>query len=143
MSASFPESSTDLPVAGQPLTPAPGGLAEEAGLDWELVLAQALEEPNCRQLIYRHSEGDREIVQAMLEVHWAAGETIAVVHLPLVPPLEAAPHVEAELAMVPEARLRVTDRQPFGVRVEVALPRAVTSTTQHRLQLVVQASRKA
>lgn len=138
MNSPLSESPADLPVVPR-LLPSLMEPLEEESFDWELVQSQALEDATCRQLVYRQQVNDQEVVQACLSVAYAADQTVAVVHLPLNPPLKTPLHVEAGLLGDVAARVRVTEQQAYGVRLEVTLGQAPAQPADHRLQLTVTA----
>ena len=51
----------------------------------------------------------------------SACQTRVILHLPFHPPFPQSPDVEA-IAVNADARVRITDRQKFGVRLEIVLP---------------------
>ena len=141
MSSPLSHSSTHLGATGE--TPLVTGAALEPvpELDWEQVQAQLLEQPGCRQLLFRSVDAEHELVQAALRVSWPAGSSLAVMHLPLVPPVAEITQVSVELAATTNARLRITDQQPYGIRVEASLPAAPKDPIEDFLLLVVVAKR--
>ncbi len=60
-------------------------------------------------------------------------------NIPIHPALSAIPAVEA-IALESDARIRVTDRQKFGVRLEVVLNRAAAEPQQVFVDVVIACS---
>lgn len=85
---------------------------ESTASDGELLLQQ----------LFRVRDADGyEVVYGTVRADFLAGQRHATVHIGICPPLESAPQVEAEVCAWPDARVKVTQALPHGVRLDVRL----------------------
>lgn len=74
------------------------------------------------QQVFRVRDADgQEVVYAAVRADFLAGQRHAIVHVGFCPPLAATPLVEAAACQWPDARVRVTQALPHGVRLDVRL----------------------
>ena len=85
---------------------------------FESIYELLAEQPDCQQLVVRRKTGNEETLFGFTCIHWQADQQTAVVHLPVFPAFASVPNIETEM-LDGSARVRVTDCQPFGVRVEL------------------------
>ena len=88
-------------------------------LDPELVLQQILENPALSQHVTRTVEEDRETVIGYYRVGFSPKQLRQVLHVSFSPPLRSLPTIEAHATDSDGIRIRVTDTQKFGVRIEI------------------------
>ena len=100
---------------------------DESFVDPELMLQQVLENQNLVQHITRTQEADHQTIAGYFRVDFEPGQQRGVLHVPFAPPLKIVPQVDAHVTDLENARVRVTDRQKFGIRAEVILDQASTS----------------
>lgn len=106
------------PAEAEPLSTIPftGGDEEEEEMEEEEV-------PPSEDLLFSQTRvqcpGGRERVEGWFRVHFAAGESSAVVHLSFCPPLKGVPAVQFVQIEGEEVRITPTLTEPFGVRVEI------------------------
>jgi hypothetical protein len=70
------------------------------------------------QHIIRSHDGTRDIFAGEFRISIAPQQTVHVLHVPLYPPMHSQPAVEA-FADNEAVRIRATDVQKFGVRLEI------------------------
>lgn len=108
---------------------------EESFVDPELLLRQVLDDPNLVQHLTRTQHDGHESIVAYFRIEFVPGQQRHVLHVPFSPPLSFVPEVQANATDEQEVRVRVTDRQKFGVRAEVILP--VPANSSRRLLVEV------
>lgn len=77
--------------------------------------------PNVIQQLTRARADHGESIIGILRADFAAGQRLAVLHVAFCPPLEAVPEVSLEVQEGPDAVLKATLIQSFGLRMEVRL----------------------
>jgi hypothetical protein len=70
------------------------------------------------QQVTRVREADRESIHALVQVEFAGGDQLAVVHLAFCPPLDAAPELAAHAMEAEDVEVKVTQGETFGARIE-------------------------
>ncbi|MEL7499294.1 MAG: hypothetical protein AAFN77_16930 [Planctomycetota bacterium] len=108
---------------------------ESESFDLELALDQIAEDPAMRQLILRNADNEGETMTVYQRLQWMKDQQTVVVHLPLTPSFTKPPSIEGVLDDEPEARVRVTDCQVYGVRIEVILDHKPTTSISRILRL--------
>lgn len=88
-------------------------------IDPEVVLQQILDDPNLVQHVSRIQCQGIETVTGYFRLTFAEGQQRQIIHFPFTPPLRLVPVVEAHATDQNDVRVRITDRQRFGVRAEV------------------------
>ena len=78
-------------------------------------------------------------IAGIFRCDFALGQDRYALNIPVHPALSEIPTVEA-IALESDARIRVTDRQKFGVRLEVVLSRAAVQTQQVFVDVVIACS---
>lgn len=76
------------------------------------------------------------IVLFYKEIHFLPSQSLVVVHVSLEPALDSAPTVKAEI-LEGHARIRITDRQRFGVRLELTRSGPCSADLRVRLGLTI------
>ena len=75
-------------------------------------------DPSVSQHIIRSHDGTQDLFSGEFRITIPPQQTIFVLHVPLYPPMNSEPTVEA-FAENEGLRIRVTDVQRFGVRLEI------------------------
>lgn len=109
---------------------------------FESIYELLAQQPDCQQLIVRRSTGTAETLLGFICVHWHSDQQTAVVHLPVFPAFVSVPEIETEM-LDGSARIRVTDCQPFGVRVELIRGRPCSSPATMRMGFTLIGARAA
>lgn len=109
---------------------------EDLEIDPEALLQQLLDDPSLIQHLIRTEQDGCQTIVGYFRVVLEPGQQRCVVHVPFSPPLSAVPQVEAHVLDDQDARVRVTDCQKYGLRVEVILPRPVDSERRVLLEIV-------
>lgn len=81
-------------------------------------------DPDLLQQVSRIRRSDVDQLVGYYRVRFATGQKREVVHVLVHPPMESIPDVEANGLDAPPHRIRITDRERFGVRIEVVLDTA-------------------
>lgn len=102
-----------------------GELDESSEVDLELMLAQVLADPNLVQHVMRTRCGGVETISAYFRCDFSPGQQRYVMHVPFSPAFSELPVVNTMVAEGSDGRIRVTDCQKFGARLEVVLPTSV------------------
>ena len=68
-----------------------------------------------------------------VQVNFETGATVAVVHLAICPPMPTVPEIEVEQESGGEVDFRITQKQPYGIRMEVR--RKTTEETEEPVRL--------
>lgn len=123
-SASSPASEPVLSARGvQPHSPAPDDAGPESTVAGAIsghatAPGVAIPEGDVCQQIVRRRTVEGETIEIVATVEFAAGELQAVLHLPISPPLPAAPDVECEPLEDDDLELRVGAAYPYGIRID-------------------------
>ena len=91
-------------------------------LDPELLLAQILSDPHLRQHLVRTERDGVDSITTYNRCEFALGQQRFIWHLSFLPPFSSLPEIEARALDNLDLRVRVTDRQKFGARLEIVLP---------------------
>lgn len=75
-------------------------------------------DPAVSQHVIRSHDGTQDLFAGEFRISIPPQQTIYVLHVPLYPPMDSKPSVEA-FADNQALRIRVTDAQRFGVRLEI------------------------
>ena len=97
-----------------------GGDAEAADESQE---TSPMADPAVSQYIVRASKEGQDVLSGEFRVSIPIDQTNAVLHVPLYPPMRSLPEVEA-FCDNDAVRIRVTDVQRFGIRLELKTQRA-------------------
>ncbi len=109
---------------------------DESFADPELILQQVLENPSLIQHVTRTLEAGRQTVAGYFRVEFEPDQQRSVLHIPFAPPLKIVPQVDAHVTDHQDVRVRVTDCQRFGVRVEVILDQASHSRQKILVEII-------
>ena len=104
--------------------------------DLELVTEQILADPNLNQYITRRNEDGQDTLVGYFRCQLQRHQQRYALHIPLHPAMSAVPQVEAIVMDSDEASIRVTERQRFGLRVEIVLPRPTTETCSVMVEVI-------
>lgn len=89
--------------------------------DQELLIGQLLEDPEITQFSTRSLRDGLDTLCCYQRCIWKGAPARLIVHFPFYPPFQRLPEVQVNLLDSDLGRLRVTDRQKFGVRAEISL----------------------
>ncbi len=98
--------------------------ADDLEMDAELSEDFSEFDPDLLQQVARIQRSDVDQLVGYYRVRFASGQKREVVHVLIHPPMESIPDVEANGLEAPPHRIRITDRERFGVRLEVVLDAA-------------------
>ena len=95
-------------------------------LETDVEISEELSEwdPDLLQQVSRIQRSDVDQLVGYYRVRFASGQKREVVHVLIHPPMETVPEVEANGLDAPAHRIRITDRERFGIRIEVVLDTA-------------------
>lgn len=79
------------------------------------------EEPLQERLVRSQTEEGRERVEGTVRIRFEPGQRIGHAHIPFCPAFVSVPQFECEQIEGPEGRIKPTQVQPFGARVEAKL----------------------
>jgi hypothetical protein len=99
-----------------------GALDESSEIDLEMMLAQILADPNLVQHVMRTRRDGVETLTAYFRCEFLPGQQRYVLHVPFSPAFTEMPVVNAMVTERSDVRIRITDCQKFGARMEVVLP---------------------
>ncbi len=99
-------------------------------------------DPAIRQQMIRSVDGDEDCVSVTTRVTIAAGADREVLHIPIYPPFETIPEVEAFVVSGNELRIRVTQKQRFGLRLEAVLTRPTGGAVESVIEIILRAKQK-
>ena len=105
-------------------------------IDPEVVLQQILDDPDFIQQVTRTTHEGRETITGYFRIALKPGEQRQILHVPFTPPLKTIPRVEARVEGQQSIRVRITDRQKFGLRAEVILARATESIRRVLVEVI-------
>ena len=103
-----------------------GGDVNPAGESEE---ASPMTDPSVNQHIVRASKDGEDVFSGEFRVSIPADQTMSVLHVPLYPPMQNLPEVEA-FCDNDAVRIRVTDVQRFGVRFEIKTQHAAEAVSE-------------
>ena len=97
---------------------------ETVEFDAEQMIAHVLSDPGVVQHVTRTRADGVETIAGYFRCPFKADQERSILHVPIVPALTEIPEVEAlvmedDAASAGNARIRITDRQKFGLRLEV------------------------
>lgn len=108
-------------------------------IDAEVVLQKILDDPDLVQHVTRNHHEGHETIAGYFRVDFQPREQRQILHVPFTPPLKAIPQVDTHATDNHDVRIRVTDRQKFGIRAEIILPRAAESSQRVLVEIVATA----
>ena len=97
-------------------------LDESSEIDLEVILAQILADPSLVQHVMRTRRDGVETVTAYFRCDFLPKQQRCILHVPFSPAFSELPIVNAMASERSDVRIRVTDCQKFGARMEVVLP---------------------
>ncbi len=101
-------------------------------IDSEIALQQILETPGLFQHVTRSDHEGLETVVGYFRVDFEPNSQRHILHVPFSPPFKTLPQVDTNTLGEQDARIRITDVQKFGLRMEVILPQ-MTNSSQHMI----------
>jgi hypothetical protein len=120
---------------------------DEGFIDPELMLEQTLADPNLVQHIVRSNQDGIESIVGYFRCEFLAGQQRYVLHAPFSPALGAVPAIEAMVAdeecLQDSVRVRVTDKQKFGARLEVVLVEPAKKPISLLVEVIASAAAKS
>ena len=105
-------------------------------VDSELLLQQMLEDENLVQHVTRTKESGSQSVVGYFRVEFEPSQQRQILHVPFAPPLKVVPKVDAHATDHQDVRIRITDCQKFGIRVEIILGKPSTVLTNRLIEIV-------
>ena len=108
-------------------------------IDPELMLEQILADSNLIQHLTRTRSEGIETIAGYFRCTFLPGQQRHILHIPFVPPLAKIPTVDALVTDNAEVRVRVTERQKFGTRLEVVLPQPANEKFSLLVEAISQA----
>ena len=109
---------------------------EDSIVDPEILLGQLLDDPGLVQHITRTERDGLQTIVAYFRIEFQPGQQRLVLHVPLVPALNVLPTVNAHATDHQDVRVRVTDRQKFGIRAEVILSAPAVTADKLLVELI-------
>jgi hypothetical protein len=116
-----------------------GDESEAEALDIETILSQLLADPSLVQYQTRHQQDLIDSIVSYFRCHWSAGQQRYILHVPFYPHFSEIPQVAATIFDDSVGRVRVTDRQKFGARIEVLLEHPVSQPQQVLVEVLASA----
>lgn len=113
--------------------------SNEPEFDAEALLQLTLSNPDLKQHVSRCESDGADTMICYRRVTLAPGERRHAMHIALHPPMPAIPDVEAFMVDPISARIRITDRQRFGARLEIVLEEPVAVETQLMVEVMLTA----
>ncbi|MDA7861790.1 hypothetical protein N9B31_02715 [Mariniblastus sp.] len=101
-------------------------------IDSEIALQQILETPGLFQHVTRSDHEGLETVVGYFRIDFEPNCQRHILHVPFSPPFKTIPQVDTNTLGEQEARIRITDRQKFGLRMEIILPQT-SDSSQHMI----------
>ena len=105
-------------------------------VDLELVTERILADPDLTQHITRRNGEGQDTLAGYFRCQFEAEQQRYALHVPLYPPMSMIPEVEAIVMDSDAASVRVTDRQRFGIRLEVVLNRPLTKISNVMVEVI-------
>ncbi len=109
-------------------------------LDPELMLAQILADTHIKQHWIRTQRDGVDSIASYNRCDFVPGQQRHVWHLSFFPPFNFIPEIEARAAEDADLRVRVTDRQKFGARLEIVLPQPAVANLSVLIEATATAS---
>ena len=114
---------------------------DEGGfVDPELALQQILENPNLVQHVTRTQIEECETIAGYFRIAFEPGQQHQVLHVPISPPFKSVPGIEANATDAQDVRVRITDGQKFGIRLEIILSHQTDSQRQILVEVIANAA---
>lgn len=109
---------------------------EPAGFDPELLSEQILADPHLVQHLVRTRQDGVEAITAFFRCEFSPGQQRYVLHVPFSPAFPGIPVVHATVSEREDVRVRITDNQKFGARLEVVLPHPAKSANSLIVEVI-------
>lgn len=106
-------------------------------IDIEQAMEVIAEDPSTSQLLIRSSQDGVESIMVYQKIQFEPGQLTGVLNVPFVPPLAGLPEIDGSLTDGTDARVRVTDCQVYGVRIEVVLSKSEDRSVSRMLLLSI------
>ena len=111
-------------------------LDDSLELDPELMIARVLADPCLVQHVVRTNRDGVETVVAYFRCVFSRGLQRYVLHVPFSPAFVGIPVVSAMATEHADVRVRITDCQKFGARLEVVLPQPSDCETSLLVEVI-------
>lgn len=112
-----------------------GECADESGFDLESMLC----DPAVKQIIVRSENDGVDQLVGYYRCEFAPDEKRHILHVPIQPPMLEQPTVQA-IGVDDDIRVRVTDCQKFGVRLEILLNQVATESLGVVVEIILNSS---
>lgn len=110
-------------------------------IDAEQIVQQLLSDPDVTQHVTRRSCDGTDSITGYYRCQFESSQERAILHVPIHPPMLSVPEVEALFVDDDEAlRIRVTDRQKFGARLEIIRSAGQEQANSVMVEVVLTAS---
>ncbi len=109
---------------------------EGESIDAEVVLQQLLDNSELIQHLSRTTHEGRQTIAGYFRIEFQPGEQRHILHIPLTPALKIIPQVTAHVTDHQDVRVRITERQKFGIRAEVILARVAESIRRVLVEII-------
>ncbi len=113
-----------------------GNDTRQEKVDPESLIEQILADPEMTQHIIRSGPPESESQVSYFRCSFEPGRQRFALHVPLSPPLQSVPEVQTMVMDCDQARIRITDREKFGVRAEIILDQPAVSARQILVEII-------
>lgn len=137
---------TNPPSELEPNLSTPSLLADDdriEAVDLELATEQILADPNLTQYITRRYEAGQDTLVGYFRCQLQPDQQRYALHVPLYPAMNRNPEIEAIVLDSDDASVRVTDRQKFGIRLEILVNRPKTEVSNVIVEVIAVCSDRA
>lgn len=101
-----------------------------------------LTDRSIRQQMIRSIVGAEDCLSVTARVSVAQDADRAILHIPVYPPFDSIPEVDAFVVQGSELRIRVTQKQRFGLRLEAVLSRPAELAVESVVEIIMRAQQK-
>lgn len=110
-------------------------VGNESAFDLESMLS----DPAVKQIVLRSENDGIDQLVAYYRCEFEPDEKRHILHVPVQPPMAEQPEVQA-FGVEDEIRVRITDCQKFGVRLEILLDRATVEPQSIVVEIILNSS---
>lgn len=111
-------------------------------LEEDCVESPMLVDPSIVQQSTRSTLDGQDCISVTSRITIDAGADREVFHFPIQPPMNSTPLVDAYVVSGADVRIRVTQRQRFGVRVELILGQPADTATESVVEFILRPEEK-
>lgn len=128
--------------SAESLTPLQLAIDQDSSVEESEIEPAIFSDPSIRQQVIRSVVEDEDFVSVISRVSIAAGADRKIVHIPIHPPFDSNPEVDAFVISGAESRIRVTQKQRFGLRLEVVLARPTAVAVETVIEVISRSKQK-